>query len=135
GVESQAAGLARHQAPRAEPALRAAAEARGGGGIAMAAKVKVAAIVERLRGLLVEYWPIARLLPYIRNARTHSPEQIAQVAASIRQFGWTNPILVGADGVVIAGHARLMAARQLGMTEVPVIQLGHLSEGQRHFVN
>jgi len=57
----------------------------------------IAAIVERFRGLLVESWPIARLLPYIRNARTHSPEQLAQVAASIRQFGWTNPILVGAD--------------------------------------
>ena len=84
----------------------------------------IAAIVERFRGLLVESWPIARLLPYIRNARTHSPEQLAQVAASIRQFGWTNPILVGADGVVIAGHARLVAARQLGMTEVPVIVLG-----------
>ena len=91
----------------------------------------IAAIIERFRGLLVESWPIARLLPYIRNARTHSPEQLAQVAASIRQFGWTNPILVGADGVVIAGHARLMAARQLGFTEVPVIVLNHLTETDR----
>jgi DNA modification methylase len=91
----------------------------------------IAAIVERFRGLLVESWPIARLLPYIRNARTHSPEQLAQVAASIRQFGWTNPILVGADGVVIAGHARLVAARQLGLDEVPVIVLSHMSETDR----
>jgi DNA modification methylase len=88
-------------------------------------------ITERLRNLLVQIWPIDRLLPYIRNARTHSEEQVAQVAASIREFGWTNPILVGADGVIIAGHARLAAARKLGMTEVPVIVLDHLSETQR----
>jgi len=79
----------------------------------------------------VERWPIARLIPRITNPRTHTPEQIAQMAASMREWGWTNPILVGADSDVIAGHARLLAARQLGMTEVPVIQLGHLSEAQR----
>jgi DNA modification methylase len=84
-----------------------------------------------LRDLLVERWPIDRLIPYIRNARTHSEEQVAQVAASIVEFGWTNPILVGADGVIIAGHARVLAARKLGMTEVPVIVLDHLSETQR----
>ena len=84
-----------------------------------------------LRDLLVERWQIDRLIPYIRNARTHSEEQVAQVAASIVEFGWTNPILVGADGVIIAGHARLLAARKLGMTEVPVIVLDHLSETQR----
>jgi DNA modification methylase len=81
--------------------------------------------------LQIEQWPIDRLIPYIRNARTHSDEQIAQVAASIVEFGWTNPILVGADGVIIAGHARLLAARKLKMNEVPVIVLGHLSETQR----
>jgi len=79
----------------------------------------------------VEKWPISRLIPRITNPRTHTPEQVAQVAASIREWGWTNPILVGADNDVLAGHARLLAARQLGMTEVPVIQLGHLSEAQR----
>src|ERR1035438_1668966 len=84
-----------------------------------------------LRDLLVERWLVKRLIPYIRNARTHSEEQVAQVAASIKEFGWTSPILVGADGVIIAGHARLLAARKLGMTEVPVIVLSHLSESQR----
>ena len=91
----------------------------------------MASITERLRKLLVEIWPIDRLLPYARNARTHSDEQVAQVAASIREFGWTNPILVGNGGVIIAGHARLAAARKLGMAEVPVIVLDHLSETQR----
>src|SRR5271165_3826557 len=84
-----------------------------------------------LRDLIVERWKVDRLIPYIRNARTHSEEQVALVAASIVEFGWTNPILVGADGVIIAGHARLLAARKLGMTEVPVIVLDHLSETQR----
>jgi DNA modification methylase len=79
----------------------------------------------------VERWPISRLIPRITNPRTHTPEQVAQVAASMKEFGWTNPILVGADNDVLAGHARLLAARRLGMSEVPVIQLGHLSEAQR----
>jgi DNA modification methylase len=81
--------------------------------------------------LQVVRWPVERLLPYARNARTHSDEQVAQIAASIAEFGWTNPILAGGDGVVIAGHARLLAARKLGITEVPVIVLDHLSESQR----
>ncbi len=76
-------------------------------------------------------WPVDRLIPYARNARTHSDEQVAQIAASIAEFGWTNPILAGADGIIIAGHARLQAARKLGMTEVPVIVLDHLTETQR----
>jgi len=84
-----------------------------------------------LSRLRVQIWPIDRLLPYIRNARTHTDEQVAQVAASIREFGWTNPILVAADGTIIAGHARLLAARKLKMTEVPVIVLDHLSDAQR----
>jgi ParB/Sulfiredoxin domain len=71
----------------------------------------------RIRGLAVQFWPIEKLIPYVRNARTHSEEQVAQVAASIVEFGWTNPVLVGADGVIIAGHARLAAARKLGITE------------------
>jgi DNA modification methylase len=88
-------------------------------------------ILEKLRKLAVQIWPIDRLLPYARNARTHSDEQVAQVAASIQEFGWTNPILVGSDGVIIAGHARLAAARKLGVAEVPVIVLDHLTETQR----
>ncbi len=79
----------------------------------------------------IELWLISRLIPRITNPRTHTPEQVAQIAASIREWGWTNPILVGADNDVLAGHARLLAARQLEMSEVPVIQFGHLSEAQR----
>ena len=74
--------------------------------------------------------PVADLRPYEKNARTHSPEQIQQVARSITEFGFTNPILVDRDGMVIAGHARLVAAQQLGMTEVPTIALEHLSPAQ-----
>jgi DNA modification methylase len=84
-----------------------------------------------LRDLNVERWPIDRLIPYARNARTHSPEQIAQIAASIVEFGFVNPILASGDGVIIAGHARLDAARKLRMTEVPVIVLDHLSPAER----
>jgi DNA modification methylase len=79
----------------------------------------------------IERWPIDRLIPYARNARTHSDEQVAQIAASIKEFGFVNPILVGPDNVVIAGHARLMAARKLGLTEVPVIVVAGLTENQR----
>jgi DNA modification methylase len=79
----------------------------------------------------IEHWPIARLIPRITNPRTHTAEQIGQVAASMKEFGWTNPILVGTDNDVIAGHARLLAARQLGLESVPVIQLGHLTDAQR----
>jgi DNA modification methylase len=79
----------------------------------------------------IELRRLEQLLPFARNSRTHSDAQIAQVAASIREFGWTNPVLIGSDDVIIAGHARVLAARQLGMTEVPVIVLGHLSETQR----
>jgi hypothetical protein len=75
--------------------------------------------------------PVESLAPYARNARTHSAEQVAQIAASIEEFGWTNPVLVGADGTIIAGHGRLMAAKRLGMAEVPVIVLDHLTEAQR----
>jgi DNA modification methylase len=84
-----------------------------------------------MTNLQVVTWPVEKLIPYARNARTHSADQVAQVAASIAEFGWTNPILAGADGIVIAGQARLQAARKLGMTEVPVIVLDHLTETQR----
>ena len=75
--------------------------------------------------------PVSELTPYARNARTHSPAQVAQIAASIREFGWTNPILVDGERGVIAGHGRLLAARQLGMTKVPTLELSHLTPAQR----
>jgi DNA modification methylase len=83
---------------------------------------------ERLR---LEFWQLDRLVPSPRNARTHSDAQIAEIAGSIRTFGFTNPILVGDDRDIIAGHGRLAAARQLGLGEVPVIQLVGLTELQR----
>jgi DNA modification methylase len=79
----------------------------------------------------LEHWPIERLLPYIRNARTHSEEQIAQIAASIAEFGFTAPILAGSDGVIVAGHGRLAAARKLALATVPVVVLEHLTPTQR----
>ena len=79
----------------------------------------------------IELWPIERLKPYERNARTHSAQQVQQVANSIAEFGFTNPILVDGQDGIIAGHARLLAARQLGRTQVPVIVLSHLSEAQK----
>jgi hypothetical protein len=82
-------------------------------------------------GLQIEMMPPDRLVPYIRNARTHSADQVAQIAASMAEFGFTNPILIGEDGVVIAGHGRLLAAKSLGLPEVPVIVLDHLTEAQR----
>jgi DNA modification methylase len=84
--------------------------------------------IDRLR---LELWPVARLIPSARNARTHSDAQIAEIAGSIQAFGFSNPILVGEDGDIIAGHGRLAAARQLGVAEVPVIVLGGLNEVQR----
>lgn len=80
--------------------------------------------------LTVEFWPLDRLLPYAANARTHDDAQIAQIAASIAEFGFNAPCLVDDRGVLIAGHGRLLGARKLGLTEVPVICLGHLSEAQ-----
>lgn len=79
----------------------------------------------------IEVWPVDRLRPYARNARTHSPEQIAKIAASIVEFGFTNPILVDSEDGIIAGHGRLAAAQSLGLTELPVIPLDHLTEAQR----
>jgi DNA modification methylase len=75
--------------------------------------------------------PIEALIPYARNSRTHSDEQVAQIAASIREFGFTNPVLVDDEGGIVAGHGRVMAARQIGMTAVPTINVGWLSEQQR----
>ena len=74
---------------------------------------------------------VADLIPYASNSRTHSDAQIAQIAASIREFGWTNPILIDGDNTIIAGHGRLLAARKLGMEDVPAIILDHLSKAQQ----
>lgn len=79
----------------------------------------------------IEQWPTAKLVPYARNARTHSDDQVAQIAASIAEFGFTNPILAGSDGVIVAGHGRLAAAQRLGLDVVPVVVLDHLSPTQR----
>jgi DNA modification methylase len=79
----------------------------------------------------VEQRKIEALIPYVNNSRTHSDEQVAQIAASVREFGWTNPILVDGQNGIIAGHGRLAAARKLGLAEVPVIVLDHLSDAQK----
>jgi len=71
------------------------------------------------------------LIPYVNNSRKHSDEQVAQIAASIKEFGWTNPILVDGENGIIAGHGRLMAARKLKMDKVPTIELKHLTDTQR----
>jgi ParB-like chromosome segregation protein Spo0J len=79
----------------------------------------------------IEHRPVADLVPYANNARTHSEAQVAQIAASIREFGFNNPVLVDGANGIIAGHGRVMAARKLGLAEVPVIELAHLSETQK----
>lgn len=79
----------------------------------------------------VEMRAVSDFIPYARNARTHSPEQVSQVAASIREWGWTVPILVGEDGVIIAGHCRVMAAQQLGILEVPAMVAVGWTESQK----
>ena len=81
--------------------------------------------------LAVEYRAVDDLIPYARNSRTHSEAQVAQIAGSIREFGFTNPILIDEAGGIIAGHGRVMAARKLGMTDVPTITLVGLSEAQK----
>lgn len=80
--------------------------------------------------LIITMVPRGKLVPYAKNARTHSPEQVAQIAASMAEFGFVNPVLVDAEGSIIAGHGRVLAAQRLGITEVPVITLGHLSPAQ-----
>jgi DNA modification methylase len=81
--------------------------------------------------LEIEYLPTADLIPYARNARTHSDQQVGKIASSIREFGFVNPILVDEKNGIIAGHGRLMAAQKLGMEQVPTIKLEHLTETQR----
>jgi len=79
----------------------------------------------------VKRWPVERLIPYARNARTHDEAQVAQIAASIREWGWTTPILVDPNGMIIAGHGRVLAARKLGLVDVPVMVAGNWSEAQK----
>jgi ParB-like chromosome segregation protein Spo0J len=79
----------------------------------------------------IEHRPIDTLIPYARNARTHSEAQVALIAGSIREFGFTNPVLVDGANGIIAGHGRVAAARQLGLATVPVIELAHLTPAQR----
>jgi ParB-like chromosome segregation protein Spo0J len=81
--------------------------------------------------LRIEYLPVSQLRPYERNARTHSDAQIDAIAESIRQFGFNSPILIDDDDGVIAGHARLAAARKLGLDTVPCVRLSHLNDAQR----
>ena len=81
--------------------------------------------------LQIDYEQVEALLPYAANSRTHSEAQVAQIAASIKEFGWTNPILIDGDNTIIAGHGRLLAARKLGMKEVPIICLDHLTKAQQ----
>src|SRR5438128_9377750 len=97
-------------------------------------KAAVARLEDKMNPFLsttIEHWPVERLIPYDRNARTHSEEQIEQIARSIREFGFTNPILVDTGAGILAGHARLLAARRVGLSQVPVIVLDHLTDTQK----
>ena len=78
----------------------------------------------------IELWPLARLKPYANNARTHSDDQIAKIAASLVEYGWTAPVMVADDGEIVAGHGRLLAAQHLGLNKVPIIRLSHLTPEQ-----
>ena len=81
--------------------------------------------------LKLENIAIEKLIPYARNSRTHSDDQVAQIAASIKEFGFTNPVLIDKEDGIIAGHGRVMAARKLGLKDIPCLRLGHLSETQK----
>jgi ParB-like chromosome segregation protein Spo0J len=81
--------------------------------------------------LAVEHRSLDQLIPYARNARTHSPAQVEQIASSIQSFGWTNPILIDGENGIIAGHGRLLAAKELGLSSGPVIELAGLSEAEK----
>jgi len=87
--------------------------------------------IQRIVQVQIKTVAVDKLIPYVRNSRTHSDAQIAQIAASIKEFGWTNPILVDAENGIIAGHGRLMAARKLGYKEVPVIELKDMTDTQK----
>ena len=84
-----------------------------------------------MTGISIVYQQASALLPYARNSRTHSDQQVAQVAASIKEFGFTNPILVDEENMIIAGHGRLLAAQKLGLEQVPTISLKYMTEAQK----
>ena len=110
----------RVKAPTLPPSTRARARAR-----------EVAGNQKPWPADKVERWGIERLIPYAKNARTHSDAQIAAIAASIKEWGWTSPALVGEDGGLIAGHARILAARQLGIAKIPVMVAAGWTEAQK----
>ncbi len=83
------------------------------------------------RPMQIEMRPVGALVPYVNNSRTHNDAQVAKIAGSIREFGWTNPVLIDGENGIIAGHGRVMAARVLGLEEVPVIELVHMTEDQK----
>lgn len=85
----------------------------------------------KAKTLQYELTSLDKLIPYARNARTHSGEQVAQIAASIKEFGFLNPVIIGDDGTIIAGHGRVLAARQLGLDKVPTLNASHLTDAQR----
>lgn len=86
--------------------------------------------MEVTKALIIEQIKVSDLIPYATNSRTHSPEQVAQIAASMVEFGWTNPVLIDAHGTIVAGHGRVMAASKLCMETIPCIRLGHLKPAQ-----
>jgi hypothetical protein len=120
GARSGAGRPARKSANTSTPTARARARARDGDGNQRPWPADK-----------VERWAIDRLIPYAKNARTHTDAQIAAIAASIKEWGWTSPALVGEDGGLIAGHARILAARQLGIAEIPVMVAAGWTEAQK----
>jgi ParB-like chromosome segregation protein Spo0J len=88
--------------------------------------------IDNRRDLQIVHLPLDELIPYARNARTHSDAQVAQIAGSMREFGWTNPVLIDEDHSIIAGHGRVLAARKLKLTDdIPCIVLAGMSDAQR----
>lgn len=84
-----------------------------------------------MSNLKIEYRNINELIPYVNNTRTHSEEQVNQIASSIKEFGFTNPVLIDGDGGIVAGHGRVMGAKKLNLDEVPTITLNNLTEAQK----
>jgi hypothetical protein len=88
-------------------------------------------LIKQMQQSKIVVRPISDLLPYVRNSRIHEEWQISQIASSIKEFGFTNPVLIGDDGTIIAGHARVLAALKLNLDHVPCIALGYLTDAQR----
>jgi ParB-like chromosome segregation protein Spo0J len=94
-------------------------------------RMNIAEVAEQIKNHKVEVRPINDLMPYVRNSRTHEEWQINQIAASIKEFGFTNPVLIDEQGTIIAGHARVLASMKLNLEEVPCVVLSHLTEAQQ----